>query len=885
MLLARVRTLFTSLISVGFAALHTFLVVAVSAMPDWKELFDVSSHQYLGASCVAFLIAFAVLSPHRRMALALTILATWIASRLSQQIQIKIDLMVVWFCANVLITVAVEIVRQNIATVLEVRRTDSGYLRKLASALLYWSPMIVFVAIGGQLHSLLVGVAEKVVFDTTPIDRYCTATGGALPCDEVFNANTEPTHRPLSQNIEIYWEERFRAWQKHVIAEVGSLGDEKFNLENRPSLNTVLKKYLATPDVLGLRLVDDRIEEEVLLGSDPVTQRLRATRAELQRPHEPVQQALPNPNIGGWLQYVNVNEIIAYLRKEELARVEEQLKAQTALVLGGKHPPIITNQEASESAVIQLKKQMAGAVSTVALPGIEPGLAPPAAARARAIAKLLIYSEQVRRQTLGVALAVANHVPRAEGQYSAIGIPSMCSFEAKSREVVSQEVDGEPAAINVGSFPCESRLVAGRHGQVIPQPMRTSIELSIDKWEARKLDDLEHSTVTALLNADKGEQIAGEQAQALEASRFRRIALGRKPCCAFFGQVQNAAAEFLEERYESTRRSAGQAFVDGADASRKAVGTLSDQAIFALRNQGSREIRHAAADLRKALGLAESTAWAVDTVLLVLVCLLLAKSLLYTMSLKVFALKTPSSVRVRLDSSAGAVGEGPKIAGSAASSTVLRFDDVTSTTPLVTREFLDGQVQYAARLPPWPFSSLIARLLHFRYYGFNVGGPMSDAIVRWNAGEGRYIVDWRLAPGEKVVFSYRYFIGASRHIRLYSHISFRLDTMLFGRFIFAVAEAPPDRPAHLLLALESLNPTEDVCRTGSTVMVERLAAWNAGIRFQATITPHLSSVYLDPFSLVRVPQAFPGAMLIDTRPVRAGFFGIFRYALRALSPF
>lgn len=147
-------------------------------------------------------------------------------------------------------------------------------------------------------------------------------------------------------------------------------------------------------------------------------------------------------------------------------------------------------------------------------------------------------------------------------------------------------------------------------------------------------------------------------------------------------------------------------------------------------------------------------------------------------------------------------------------------------------------------------------------------------------------MDWYLQPGELVVFDYRYFVGASKHIKLYSRISFRFDTLLFGRFIFAMAEAPADRSAHLLLAVESLDLDSVRDNSTDTAMIERVVAWQARTCFQATITPKMSSVYLDPFSLFRITERdqAPGRVLVDTRPVKVGFFGIFRYALRALSP-
>ena len=141
-------------------------------------------------------------------------------------------------------------------------------------------------------------------------------------------------------------------------------------------------------------------------------------------------------------------------------------------------------------------------------------------------------------------------------------------------------------------------------------------------------------------------------------------------------------------------------------------------------------------------------------------------------------------------------------------------------------------------------------------------------------------------PGEAVVFHYRYFIGASKSIKLRSMVSLRINTMLVGRMTFPIAVCDRQQGAHLLLAVRSLDPMDVRDNLATSALIERLVAWNAHVAFQAQLTEKMSSLYLDPFSLTKYTSRQPfGRMIVDTRYVTAKFYGIFRYALRAMSPF
>jgi hypothetical protein len=109
------------------------------------------------------------------------------------------------------------------------------------------------------------------------------------------------------------------------------------------------------------------------------------------------------------------------------------------------------------------------------------------------------------------------------------------------------------------------------------------------------------------------------------------------------------------------------------------------------------------------------------------------------------------------------------------------------------------------------------------------------------------IVEWRMRPGEEVVFGYRDFFGASDNIRLRSVISLRLSTLLLGRIVFRIARCEGDEGRLLLRAhVEELDPQHI-----RAIPPERLLAWHRHARFGIHSGRTAWKTLLNGYTLVR----------------------------------
>jgi hypothetical protein len=200
---------------------------------------------------------------------------------------------------------------------------------------------------------------------------------------------------------------------------------------------------------------------------------------------------------------------------------------------------------------------------------------------------------------------------------------------------------------------------------------------------------------------------------------------------------------------------------------------------------------------------------------------------------------------------------------------------------LVTHRQLSNSDNHL-RLAPWPGSAPIARLLHGRYLWFTRGrllaGDSAEGQGRIaSADAGRAIVEWRLQPGEQVVFGWRDFFGASENLRFRTRLSFRLSTLLLGRVLFRIAEAPADAAGVLLLRAD----VEQVEDAGlHAVPPERLLAWNRQVRFRAHGAETAWGVLVHGLTLVREPAA--GGRVVASSEDAGPRFGSLRFLRRIL---
>ena len=119
--------------------------------------------------------------------------------------------------------------------------------------------------------------------------------------------------------------------------------------------------------------------------------------------------------------------------------------------------------------------------------------------------------------------------------------------------------------------------------------------------------------------------------------------------------------------------------------------------------------------------------------------------------------------------------------------------------------------------------------------------------IQITATRGAEFVEWQLAEGEKVVFSYRYFVGMSSNLRLSALISARVTSQVFERFIFPTATGP----GTLILMTEGAPHIGAEKGEIFSMPPSRLVAWQQPARFHidselGILDVYLSEAYVEP---------------------------------------
>jgi len=203
---------------------------------------------------------------------------------------------------------------------------------------------------------------------------------------------------------------------------------------------------------------------------------------------------------------------------------------------------------------------------------------------------------------------------------------------------------------------------------------------------------------------------------------------------------------------------------------------------------------------------------------------------------------------------------------------------------LITRKQLSN-ADNDVRIAPWPWSAPIARILHRRYFVFTRGRFLADAPgapggMVASAGGGLSIVEWRLQPGEEVVFRYQDFFGASENLRLYSQWSLGLSALLLGHVVFRVARCGEGEGRLLLKANVEENELGDI----RALPPERMIAWNRHARFSVHSARTPWKTLLNGYTLVRrdAPGQPAGRIVVSSEEA-ASNLGTIRFVRRMLS--
>jgi uncharacterized protein (AIM24 family) len=382
---------------------------------------------------------------------------------------------------------------------------------------------------------------------------------------------------------------------------------------------------------------------------------------------------------------------------------------------------------------------------------------------------------------------------------------------------------------------------------------RESVQRSIDRWH----DEAARASFRRLgqlsLSAGSGATDAKAAARAMSLAVPTGLHLGRADCSLLHldNCAANVAREGAEAGYARARADLAQQYQREADAAAGAATRTLDQhigqALLTLDAQldGMRANAHDYANRLFLLNfLLRLLGW-------LALALIAVKSFLYVLALELF--HTDEEMAIGFE-------DAPAIEGEYRSGRRLTVDR-DFPHPLITRKQLSNTDNNVC-LAPWPWSSPLTRIWRRRYFIFTKGSFLADAEQATepgqatrgmvaSAGSGLSIVEWKLQPGEQVIFRYQDFYGASDNVRLSSEWSFRLATLLLGRVRFHIASCPEGEGRLLLKA----NVEEIDQQHIRAIPPERMIAWNRHAQFTIHSGRTLWKTLLNGYTLVRKDRA------------------------------
>jgi hypothetical protein len=870
------------------------VILALAPLAMVQSVGDLLSRwQYVAytLACVAVVFAFAWFATQRRQVLAMAV-AILIGAKLSADVPIGWDRIALLAAMILMLVIAVEVVRQNVSMLRELHQQHSPILAKIGKGVFLWSPVLGLAYLGYLGQGYLDRLAIDMVFEHTPLERYCTVGKAQLACEQEDAGGAHSLGLTIqrlgrNKNIEHHARELFRARQTdlltrlHATYATAPIPDAIFGDSAR--LGQALEqlgRQVAAIDILGIpddamqteqQLFDSNIELQALLG------RLRDVRA------QPRSSFLP-----AGFRMTRMGELIDRMPIEvttdaTIKQLEAEIAEKRARVLVAGASRLVRQADLGKSLAQQMYRTWSPTSLAIDRAHLE-ATTPQQMAGARALlaARLVdILDAQERRATQrlielaqllqqGLDSGGFKGVPTVDSQLAALGVVAYCTA------MPDRAGDG-----NATPFPCSDSPAIGRLAAA-PMSFDENVDRSIQRWRENARLQLEDATRLALVQSLAQSTAGNAKAQSLANVVPTAVNLGRDPCKTldprtWGGCLFNEIKDYGERGYESRRAQAGRDYKAMVNKTGASAEISAAELILFERHAGLLQINDAEEGLRHVAKFSQQLAKVVSIVLLVFLCITLVKSFLYIVALVAFDFHGPSLVQV--DGTSRIEGAGPRIAAPATEIEIRDLGD----TELITKAILDNQAVHL-KVAPWPASGILARLLRGKYVAYNRGGVIEATEPIHFSFEKKYVVDWVLQDGEEIIFSYKHFFGASANLRLRSRVSFRLSTMLLGRLVFHSARAQ-NGPGHLLLVVDSVGLSGAAGARHRTAVPERLVAWHPHTRFQVHNQLTLRSIMMDPFVLVPVSGPYQGHILLKApgRSVRL-FSGAIRHALRVLSP-
>ena len=766
---------------------------------------------------------------------------------------------------------------QNRALWTEVRAAPRPVGDLLRDALVIWCPLAVFILLMVFTANRLSAGAIGLTYRLSTLDEFCEVGDGSghivIACTDMHGRLAPGRIRlaGAAADLEAFVSGKFRAARTELLSR--SADGMRAAVANRPTLY----RAISAPGVLGLEQAPE---------DDPELARLKQElRALIRTP------AKPASDLFDMVRFVG----------DRSAR-ELRMRELTGMVLARRE---MVNRKAyagwtrEQQGRLWLRYRLSHLLAQVSTrPDKETEAAFP-----RMVLDVIGADEALSTARRGTALTLARNEAAAMGVlgretrtrsgaaslYLALAMPRGCTVaEAdptlRLRSSDFDEISIAPAAgdaaleTNSGSFPCPRTGGFGEELHLRPLGFRESVHRSID----RALDGAQRVSFRRLgqlsLSVDAGQDEALISRQ-LERVIPTGIQLGRADCglLQVGNCVSNLANSAAEAGYARARADMQTQYRSKLDSATGAVAIRADQRIgqsvvsLDLQLQELRSSAHAYVDrLLLVNTLLRIIAW-------LALALIVIKSFLYVLALELF--HSDEQMGFGLDANNPVEGD-------------YRADrqitiDRDFPYPMITRKQLSNADNNLC-IAPWPWSSPLARILRGRYFIFTRGSFLADAQqavgpglaprgMVASAGAGLSIVEWRMKPGEEVVFRYKDFFGASDNVRLDSEISFRLSTLLLGKIVFHTARCIGDEGRLLLKAHVEHGEQEDI----RAIPPERLIAWNRHARFTIHSGRTAWTTLLNGYTLVRKDnsEGLNGRVVVSSEDVGSSL-GSIRYLRR-----
>jgi hypothetical protein len=764
-----------------------------------------------------------------------------------------------------LLAILVQAVRQNLALLRQVRGGERPPARLLLDAVLLWSPLALVIVAAVLSARWFTAASVQFAYRASPIDAFCRVEGaggavipctgmdGALPRDALRRAGTQA-------ELEHLLSERFRAARARVLALSADA------LRTAAADRAAFFASLAPRHLLGLprspeddpELVRLRQELRQLLDHPPPSARDPLDMLRFLAQRDAYVRALEAKTAQARARRRAVNDAAyADVPRDRLGKLWLAHRVAHALA------PIPTAPDAATQAALDrlvARNGDAGDDYDIARRGLAILLA---RNEAQALDRLTRLAAEPRGpRTLELALALPRRCTVAGPD------PALRRLAADFNAGGGLPAPGAAFTINGGTFPC---FDAGPAPTLVPLGFKASVRRSIDRWHAQALAD----SARRLGRLAGGSASTRDAASDLADAIPRGIDLGRAECGLLHplgcgaNLVRQAAEESLADAFAEVADPAarGATTVAGAaeDVHARVGATLVtlDARLGRMRTAAHAQAQRLflAGDLLRLLG------W-------LALALVVLKSFLYVLALEVF--HHEGELTFGLDADNTVEGE----VHAARQVTIAR----EFTRPLITRKQLSNS-DNDLRIAPWPGSAPLARILRGRYFLYTRGTFLADADRPAHgrvasASGGMAIVEWRMRPGEEVVFGYRDFFGASDNVRLRSVISLRLSTLLLGRIVFRIARCEGDEGRLLLRAhVEELDPQHI-----RAIPPERLLAWHRHARFGIHSGRTAWKTLLNGYTLVRKPgmDGADGQVVVSSEDVGSNL-GSIRFVRRIFS--